>query len=61
MDIELKIQLRKIIGKFLSDNSESEFKPGGLEYPELATDMTDAAEIVYDSAFKSSRYSLDNA
>lgn len=60
MDIELKIQLRKIIVKFLIDNNESEFEPRGYKYPELASDMADAAEIVWDASFKSSQYSIDN-
>lgn len=58
MNRKLKLEIQEAINKVIEDNSEETLWPGFL-HDNLIEQMTDAAELVFDSSIDGQRYAKE--
>lgn len=58
MNIQLKAKLQVAIDKVINDNCEEEFWDGYI-HDELYTQMTNAAELVFDASMMGQKYAKE--
>lgn len=56
MNLQLKLILNKAIESVIDEICDHEQRPDFYIHPDLATDMTEAAAVVFDAAVKSSQF-----